>query len=237
MNLLTLSQRLGVECGVSGTMTSASAATGENARLVGWINSAWNEIQSKHEDWDWLRSSNILGHGASFTTVNGQASYPLGTGAGTCGITADAFGAWARYTLRCFTTSVGYRNEIYLDWISYDNWRDEYMYGAMRDVKTRPMAVSIGPDKSVCLGPPPNDQYTITADYFLAPTVMTADTDVPTGLPARFHILIVYSAMMMYAAYESAPEVYQRGQAKYKELMSELEAQYMPEVTFGGALA
>jgi hypothetical protein len=237
MNLLSLVQRLALECGVSGTIASTVGLEGSQARLVTWVNQAWTEIQTKHDDWDFLRSSNILGLGASFTTVAGQSSYPLGTGAGTCGVPASGFGKWDTETFRDYTTTVGYRNETHLDWIPYDVWRNSYMFGAMRSVQTRPVAFSVGPDKSICLGPPPNDQYTITGDYFIAPTSMSSDTDTPTGLPERFHMLIVYGAMMMYAGYESAPEVWQRGSQQYRKVMSELEAQYVPEICFSGALA
>jgi hypothetical protein len=79
-----------------------------------------------------MRSSNILGAGASFVTVAGQASYPLGTGAGTVGIAVDSFGKWDRETFRCYTTTVGTNDEQFLDDIPFDVWRDAYMLGAMR---------------------------------------------------------------------------------------------------------
>lgn len=237
MNRLALAQRLQIECGVSGTLSTTIGQTGSLGRLVNWIDAAWNDIQTEHEDWEFLRSSNLLGGGVSFTSVAGQASYPLGTGAGTVGLLATSFGTWDRYSFRNYTTSVGTGNEMFLDPIPYDSWRDGYMLGAMRAVQTRPVAVAIGPDKSVCLGPPTAVGYTITGDYFTAPTAMATDTDSPTGLPAQFHMAIVYKAMMKYATYESAPEVMTGGQNGYNPLFNELEARYAPEVTTAPALA
>lgn len=236
MNYLGLGQRLVRECGISGTLLTMQNQTGEMARVVDWIGTAWEELQSEHDDWDFLRSSNILGLGASFATVAGQASYPLGTGAGTCGISVATFGKWDRETFRNYTTTVGTSNETPLDWMPFDNWRDAYMLGANRSVQTRPVAFAIGPDKSICLGPPPNALYTITGDYFRAPTIMSDDTDVPTGLPVRWHMDIVYRAMLMYAGYESAPEVLQRGNSGHSKLAAQMEAQYTPEIAFAGAL-
>ena len=184
-----------------------------------------------------MRSSNLLGAGMSFTTVAGQASYPLGVGAGTCGITASAFGKWDRESFRNYTTSAGVSNEMFLDEISFDTWRDAYMLGAMRGVQTRPVAIAIGPDESICLGPPPNALYTITGDYFAAPSAMSADVDVPALLPAKFHMLIVYKAMTKYAGYESAPEVFDRGSQGWSTLLAQLEAIKSPRMSFGGALA
>lgn len=237
MNRLALVNSIIQECGVSGgPVATAIGLTGSLLRCATWIDAAWAEVQTEHDDWDFMRSSNLRGLGASFVTVAGTASYPLGTGAGTVGILTDNFGKWDRYTFRCYTTTVGTNDEQFLDDIPYDVWRDSYMLGAMRTVQTRPVAVAIGPDQSVNVGPPANGLYTITADYFTAPSVMTADTDVPTGLPLRFHMLIVYKAMMKYAGFESAPEVWSRGNSEYNLMFNQLEAARLPQIGFAGAL-
>lgn len=236
MNRLQLVQRLALECGVSGTVSTTLNQTGEALRLVTWIDQAWNDLQTKHDDWNWMRSSNLLGQGASFATVAAQASYPLGTGAGTVGILADNFGKWDRETFRCYTTLAGTSDETYLDYIPYDTWRDAYMLGALRQVQTRPVAVAVGPNKSVCVGPPSNGLYTVTADYFVAPSAMATDTDVPTGLPKQFHMLIVYLGMEMYASYEAAPEVLSRADTGHTRMMAQLEGTNMPSMSFSGAM-
>jgi hypothetical protein len=243
VNFLQICQRAAVECGVaSGTaiqtaLPTVVGATGSLGRIVGWVNDAWTDIQMDHDDWGWMRSSNILGSGIAFQTVGGQASYPLGTGPGTVGVAVEAFGKWDRETFRNYTTSVGFLNEIYMDTIPFDSWRNSYMYGAQRTVKTRPVAIAVGPDNSLNLGPPPNDQYTITGDYFVAASEMVLDTDVPVGLPTRFHNLIWYRTMMKYGRYESAPEVWERGSEENAGMYAQLQALRAPRVSFGGALA
>lgn len=236
MNRLALAQRIALECAVSGTLTTTLNTTGEQLRVVTWCDQAWNDVQTKHDDWNWMRSSNLLGAGMSFVTVAGQASYPLGSTPGTCGVPLANFGKWARDTFRCYTTTVGTNDENMLDPIDFDAWRNVYMYGANRSVQTRPVAVAIGPDESVCVGPPSNGLYTVTGDFFTAPTIMAADTDIPIGLPVAQHMLIVYSAMMSYAGYEAASEVYQRGKAGWDTMLAQLEAIKLPEVTWAGAL-
>lgn len=239
MNYLALGTRLIQECGISGTMSTTANQTGEFLRVTSWINSAWNELQTKHDDWEFLRSSVLLGGGAgcSFTTVSGQAVYPLGAGAGTAGVSAAVFGKWDLNSFRCNTTTVGFADETYLDPIGYDEWRNSYMYGAMRSVTTRPVVISKAPTQGLCLGPPPNALYTVTGDFFIQPTQMVNDTDLPTGLPTQFHMAIVYKGMQMYAGYEAASEVFQRGDIGYKRMMVELEANYGPKMFFAGALA
>lgn len=232
-----------VQCGVASGSAIQSAlptvvgATGSLGRIVDWVNDAWTSIQQDHSDWDWMRSSSLLGQGMSFQTVAGQASYPLGLGPGTCGVDAGSITKWDRATFRNYTTSFGFRNEMFMEDIPYDTWRDGYMLGAMRTVQTRPFLVAIGPDQSICLGPPPNDQYTITADYFTAPSSLVADTDVPIGLPEQFHMLIVYQVMIKCGGYESASELYQRGTEEAADMYEQIRALRAPVIGFGGALA
>jgi hypothetical protein len=243
MNFLALAQRACVECGVASGQAILSAlpttvgATGSLGRVVNWVGDAWADIQTDHDDWDWMRSSNLLGGGVTVQTLAGQASYPLGTGAGMVGVAVDSFGKWDRETFRSYATAVGFTGEDFLEEIPFDTWRDTYMFGAQRTVQTRPVVVAVGPDQSLNLGPPPNGLYTVTADYFVAPSVMVLDTDIPLGLPTRFHMLIVYRAMMKYAGYESAPEVYQRGSEESARMRAQLMAVRAQRIGFGGALA
>lgn len=237
MNFLQTVNRAITECGVSGGPISTTAGqTGSIQRVINWVGDSWNEIQTEHDDWDWMRSSNILGAGASFVPSAGQFTVALGTSPGQVGIAVDSFGKWDRDTFRCYVTTVGTSSELFLDEIPFDVWRDAYMFGAMRQVQTRPVAVAVGPDQSVNLGPPSNGLYTVTADYWVPPSVMANDGDTPTGLPLRFHMLIVYKAMMKYAGYESAVEVYQRGSAEYNLMFAQLEAVRLPRISFAGAL-
>lgn len=237
MNRLALVNSAIVNCGASGgPLTTTAGLTGSLARIAGWVDDSWNEIQTEHDDWDWMRSSNILGAGASFVPTAGQYTIPLGAGAGTVGIAVDDFGKWDRPTFRCFTTTTSTNDEEFLSEIPFDSWRDAYMLGAMRQVQTRPVAVAVGPNQSVNIGPPSNGLYTITGDYWVAPSAMSSDTSSPTGLPLRYHMLIVYKTMKKYAGFESAPEVSSRADAEYNPLFAKLESARLPVISFGGGL-
>lgn len=244
MTYLELCQRMALECGVSGTLSTVAGQQGSLARCVNWVSQAWTEIQDEHDDWLFLRSSKLLGGGVSFATVSGQLFYPLGTGAGTVGITADQFGRWEMGSFRCQTTSVGIQDETRLDNLQFfDVWREAYMYGANQNVITRPVAIVEGPQNQLCLGPASNGLYTVTGDYYQAPQVLAADADIPGNvlgtwtLPKRFHMLIVYRAMKFYAAYESAPEVNTRAVDGQGDLQAKMEMLYLPEFSSGEALA
>lgn len=243
MNFLQMAQRTCIECGVASNAAIATAlptvvgASGSTGRVVGWVADAFSDIAQDHDDWDWLRSSNILGAGFSFQTVAGQASYPLGTGPGTVGVTTDVLGKYDRETIWNYTTAVGFNDEINMGEVPFDVWRATYMSNANRNVRTRPVAFAVGPDLSINLGPNVNANYTVTGDYFMVAPVLTLDADIPFGLPTRFHMLCVYRAMMKYGGYESAPEVYQRGSQENDGMYAQLQALRAPRITFAGALA
>lgn len=226
MNFLKLCQRAASECGIPGDGPEAvTGQTGEAQRIVNWVNDAWLDLQSLSEQWLFMRTT------ATFATVAGQPTYTPAE----CGVTN--FGNWCRDTFRNYDTAAGIASEIFLPYLEYEAWRNTYQYGGMRLTQTRPVQMSIAPDKSICLGPYPSAGYTVYGDYFTIPAYMVEATDEPGNLPVRFHMIIVYDAMMRYGAFESAPEVYQRGQNKYKEMMGRLEINQLPDVYPGGALA
>lgn len=221
---LQLVQQLALEVG-TGSPTTVVGQTGESARLVSWVNNAWFEIQSKHDDWDFLRTS------FSAATVNQQATYtPV-----QLGITD--FGWWKQDTFRISTTSSALQDEMLAIYMDYDRWRNLYQYGAMRTTYTRPVVVTITPDKQLGLGPIPDATgYTVAGEYYRTPTALAADIDVPV-IPDKFWMMAVYGAMMSYAGYESAPEVYARGKAGYDMLMARCEVDQLPSISFGEPLA
>src|SRR3990167_2854656 len=213
MNFLQLCQRVRLECGISGTGPSTVVSqTGGRGRVVTWTNEAWKDVQTAHRDWGWMRAT------ASFTTVAGTGTYTLGTGSGTVGVTAANFGMWVPESSRNYLTATGTDDEVLMNDIDYEAWRNNYQYGALRTATARPIQVAVSPVKALCLGPIPVVGYTVTRDYFSAPDDLEVDGDTP-GLPAQFHMIIVYGAMMMYASYESAPEVHQRAEREHYKLM------------------
>lgn len=134
------------------------------------------------------------------------------------------------------TTFIGFNTEVFMDYLDYEVWRDTYSYSANRQVQTRPLVVTITPNKSLGLGPYPSAGYTIVGDYFTVPSELSGDTDTP-DMPTQFHMAIVYYAMMQYGGFEAAAEVYQRGETEYRKIMMRLHSSRLPETRIGGALA
>lgn len=225
MNFLQLVQRTRSECGVSGSQPiSVANQVAEIARLVAWVNTAWVDIQSERQDWDFLRSP------VTFQTVLAKPTYtPI-----ECGITD--FGMWARDSFRNYETAAGTNSEVFMEYIDYELWRNTYQFSTLRASYSRPLQITITPNKSLGLGQVPLAGYTVVGEYFRQPTELVLDTDIPS-IPTQFHMAIVYKAMMHYGAYEAASEVYQRGEVEYKKIMKRLLSSQMPEIVFCGALS
>lgn len=226
MNLLTLANQLRVECGVSGpALSTAQSQTGESARIVSWVQQAWIDIQTLKEDWLFLQTS------FTFNLVANQFQYDPVT---HCGLTN--FGNWKRDSFRASSVGQNYADEELLNYMDWATFRDLYRYGDMRTTYARPVVVSIMPGKDLAFGSSPDQAYVIDGEYFTQPTALALDADTP-DIPSRFHMLIVYRAMMYYAGYEAAPEVLSRGDFEYRRLMSRMEIDQIPTIYSGAPLA
>jgi hypothetical protein len=309
MNFLQIVNRVRQNCGVaSADLTTVLSQSGENQRIINWVNESWLDIQAMRQDWLWMRKD------FAFPTVAGQTAYtPIQIG-------LSDFGLWARDSFRnyanpissisiatpCvislqanrlisgdtvkFSTSsalptgltagvtyfvvnpttdtfqvaliaggtainttgtqsgihkissnntqsfVGLNSEIFMDYMDYDIWRDNYQYGALRAMATRPNTVTINPAKSLELGPIADIGYTVVGEYYATPTELALDVDIP-ALPIKFHLAIVYAAMIRYGMYEAASEVIQQGQTEYAKWKQRILADQLPEFQTGGALA
>ena len=230
MNFLQLVNRARVECGVSGAstpLTSGVGLTGESARFYSWINSAWEDIQTSKEDWQWLRDT------FQFNTITQQQIYtPTEAGVGT------TFGNWKRDSFRASSVGQNYADEQLLNYMDWSIFRNLYVYGNMRFTYTRPVVITIDPYKNLGFGAVPDQPYVIVGEYYKMPTTFAANTDAPyAAFPDRFHMMIVYRAMMFYGGYEAAPEVYSRGEFEFKRLMNRLTIDQLPTMVSGPPLA
>ena len=225
MNLLQLTNQTRVECGVSGpTLSSVQNLTGESARILAWVQQAWIDVQTSKEDWLFLRET------FEFNTVASQWEYT----AANAGLTD--FGNWKRDSFRASSVNNLYRDEQLLNYMDWTTYRNLYRYANMRNTLARPVVVSITPNKDLAFGSTPDQIYTINGEYYTQPVSLSADTDIP-GIPARFHMIIVYRAMMYYAGYESAPEVLSRGDFEDRRLYSRMEIDQLPTIVSGPPLA
>lgn len=224
MDKLSLCQRLRQESGIAGTgPTSALSSdnTGELKRVIEWIETSYEEIQDKNEDWDFLRNS------FSFNCTIAQATYPT--------TTVSNLANWKKDSLRVYLTTIN--DEQWLRYWTWDDFRDVRLKGANNTVTGRPIDFSIKPDKSLILWPIPDNTYTIVGEYYRTAHVMDASGAGASPLFSRDHMVIVYNGLMKYAAYAKDPSLFAFAQLQYGKLIDKLEKDRSPNITAGGTLA
>ena len=224
MTFLELCQRVRQECGIAGTGPSAvSSQVGQLKKVVDWTNDAWRELQLMHDDWLWKRKDFTLTLSASDNDYSAADA------------SVTDLGEWDLETFRIYLTSATVSDETFLSRMEYDVWRNVWVIGSQ--TPSRPNVVAQKPDLHLGFGPVPDATYTVTGQYLQATQQMSADADTPTGLPAEFHMIIVYIAMRKYAASEAAPEVWANAKDEYSRKLRALERKQLPKWRTGSALA
>ena len=223
MTFLELCKQLVLESGIPGTgPTSTTGQSGEMARVVNWIQMAYREIQLR-PGWEWMRTA------FSFETVAEQGQYTIAE----AGI--SDFSAWKPDSFRIYLTSAGVGSETLLTQSDYTSFRDYYLFNTRRTSYSRPIAIAVTPNKSLVLGLAPDDIYTVSGEYWKSPQALSGDSDTP-DMPDRFHMAIVYKALLSYGLFESAGEVIQRAQLLYGQYDSAMRADQQGEITLAGGL-
>lgn len=227
---LELCQRTATECGVSLTGPSAVAGqTGRLGQIVKWVQTAWTDIQTKHNDWKFMVGNFTV------NTIEGDGQYAFGDCTDTATSAAiAAFRDWRRNTLKIYLTSAGSGTETSLRFIDYDDWYRRYNTGNQSN--SYPGEFTVDNARNLQLAPKPNGIYTVSGEYQKAATDLTADSDMPS-LPAEYTMAIVYRAMMKYGRYNGASEVYTDGENNYLRLLREMTRTQRPAIMVGGPLA
>lgn len=223
MNFLELCQAVRREAGISGSgPTAVTNQIGEMDRVVNWVKTAWNDIQTMRPNWMWMRATFIFN-----TTASDHDYTPAQAGI------ASRFSAWSPTSFRIYKTSAGLSNQYHLPEISFDDFRRIYLTNTR--VEGTPVCFAIAPDLSIVLGPFPDGIYTVEGEYWKAPQTLTANADTPE-MPAQFHPLIVWKALEHYGYFESATEVIARAQKEMKFYRNRLQLNQLPDTAMAEPL-
>ncbi len=194
MNYLQLCQRLHQEIGggpgpPGSQPTTVSGQSGDNLRLVTWINQAYTEIQEACRNWLWMMTtgSRQITTGNSTVALTGITDFD--------GLLPFQSESCVPYIL-CQKTSVGATDQQPCYYISYDDFTGFYDRGTWV-TRGRPIHFSVTPDNTLTVFTKVDVDYTFTFRYRKAVQTLAADSDTPT-LPVKFHMLIVYLAMAYY---------------------------------------
>lgn len=225
MNYLQLCQTARELAGIPGTgPTTVVSQVGELRRLCNWVAQAWNEIQLKHDDWAWLETDLV------FDTTIGKSLYTPVTD-----LSLTRFGHWRDGSFSIYLKSSGKSAEVTLDHWPYDDFKNDYLFGAKSVATGQPNAVAITNAKALAFGSIPDAVYTVECQYYKSPQTLTADADIPE-MPTRFHMAIVHKALIKYGMFEAANEVVQEHTQNLGAIMNRLRQDQLPGISLCGSL-
>lgn len=227
MTRLELVRRLHSECRMPGNGPSTTLnQTGVYLKLVNWIDDSWLDIQNWHDQWRFMWATD------SFTTRVGVYDYDLDTETG------ESIGVLATNSFKIYDSDDGVTSEGGLPFHHYDYWRANFSAGFTGLDNNTPGYITLLPNEQVRVGPPPDKAtYVISFDHYRDAQIFSADADTPTGLPTRFHRLIVYRAMMMFGLDQEAPTIFASGEGRFENMMGDLERSQLAPAGFGLPLA
>lgn len=205
---LELVEQLHDEVGAAGIApTTVVSQTGEAKRLVNWIIRADRFVQKKYVNWKFLRNEFTSAN----TTTQGVAT--LGAPAG--------IRYWDEKTFTIIEP--GGSDKYPIRAVEYDAIKRDILDTTEGYVDR----IIIMPDQSLKFEPVPDGIYTINADYYVRPTDLAANADVSL-IPEEYHDIIIGRAMILYANFESAPEIKDQGEEIYTEQLALLENDQLP---------
>ena len=205
---LELLQDLHREVGAAGTSPQGvTGLSGEAERLAGWIRSADNFVQLKYVNWKFLTNKFTTGN----TTTQGDATMAKPTGL--------RYWDWKSFTI----IEPGGTEKYPISAVEYDKVKRDILDTTEGFIDR----IIIDNDNSLIFEPVPDGIYTINADYYVRPTLLAVSADVSL-IPEEFHQIIVGRAMILYANFESAPEIKDQGEEIYLEQLALLENDQLP---------
>lgn len=217
---LNLAKTVRQESGISGTgPSSVVGMVGMDKKVVDWTNDAWYDIQSIHPNWKWMWRDD-----GSINTVNAQRSYDISSFS-VQQVSRDSFTIYPSGSPTMISP---------LTIVSYEEFREMVMG---RPTQTgQPIVGAIDPAGLLRLDPVPNGVFVVSFEYYVIPSLMSVDSDVP-DMPAKFHRLIVELALMKYCNHDESLEMYKDASFNYRKWLQRLESEQLPQMLMAGALA
>lgn len=236
---LQICRDVALECGTvpnpSGKPTTVTGQNGTLARIIGWVNDAYKEVQLSNDRWKWLeaRFSNAL--------VQGVANYS----ASDLGI-SERFGNWInpgefpisqerQFTI--YKTSLGVSDQSFMIWLPWAEFYEKSQVGANASTTGKPIYVSIDNQENLHVWPTPDAEgWTMGGPYRKSQHTLTADDDLPE-FNEQFHDVLRYGALVKLGVFDEAPaQQVNYWNTKYQQYLDDMRARYLPPWQAAGPL-
>lgn len=223
MNLLSLARAAKRESGLTSSAADPAAfasATGDDLRFFHWVIWAWRDLDLMHKTWKWRRA-------AGQATTSG--SMTLAPDAVAPGFAISSFSSWLpasrEYQPSTYPVADGVSTERPLTFLPYDVFRKQFILSSHTTNNLQYWTVA--PNGDFMVGPTPDEDHVVNADYIKGHTALALDADEPT-LPEDYHMLIVWRALQQYGGFDAASEVFQRADMNERSMMSALTQDQLP---------
>jgi hypothetical protein len=220
MNFLEIAKRVRQECGISGDGPAAVVSqSGISAKLVAWVQAAYEEIQNLQPwEFNWAEHTQPLTEGvALYDPVNDW------------GLDYRELAAEPIYVYR---TDDGPRSKHWLCHVSWAEMRDLMQPGILGV----PVYCATRPDDTIQFHPEPQTGLTAVVEYIKNPATLVDNTDVPV-IPARYHMAIVWRAVMFWCAHDENTGLYGAANQHYQTLLRKMMRSELPSMQMAEALA
>lgn len=201
-------------------MTAVTGQTGALRRITQYVADAWLEIQTARRDWTfrWAEFSKTL--------TAGSQVYNLQTAIAGGQILLST----NQFTIEKASDNTTRHRLTLLDYSYFEN-----LYGAQVIQAGNPLYMAIQPDgQNVKFDVTLDADYILKGKYLTAPQTLAANTDTPTGLPDAYHLAIFYRALMKWAEFEEAQQIYITARNSDMEWQARMANDLCPKVLFGG---
>jgi hypothetical protein len=205
MTFLEICVKVRQRAGYSGSgPNSVAGQTGVYEKIVDWVKSAYLDVQKEETNWGFLWAEN------QFTTEVGKRDYSPSVELGLTDFNQfnlDSF----------FIQRDGSNTKQELTYENYEVFRQF----SILNTQSNPHFFTILPDKKIRFDNTPISPEVVTYEYWRKPFAFNVDDDEP-AFSSQHHDILIYKALMYYAADEEAGNIYADAKANYEVMLQKL---------------
>ena len=207
------------------TPTTTTGQTGVEGEIVRFVDYAYRDIQIEQEEWRFRTKR------GSFVTVAGTRAYTISVTDTDFEKLLPSMAQDYSQFITHYLTATGVSDEQRLWFVPYEDWQQSWLEIGSRP-QARPFNFTIEPDGQMALDPTPDAVYTVVFDYRRTLHELTTDSDATTGtpiIPARFHMAIVWKAVIYYCITRGdTGALRQQADLELRRVMTDLRFDQLP---------
>jgi len=212
VNFLEICQKVHKIAAIDGdTIVSVENQTGMNARIVDWVQRAYEDIQRHRTDWHFrqaLASISVLAGQSTVYNLRDNMEY---------------------IDPRSITYTLDGSTKVYrVDILDYDYFY--HKYESQERESGNPERMSVNHTNDIVLDPIPDADLTLKFYYTKSLDFLENNTDEPL-IRRAYQDSIVWKALKYYAEEQEAEGIFQTAMMNYKEALNRMELDLRPRPT------